>query len=157
MFPQNGVLISILEVKKRSNQNCQRDRSTTEREYPLNELTRSSKHPPANDHPTLPPVELIKRNYVSNHEREIERAKQRAPGQNSEHKIYADTRSKHKQLLQQRPTLQGTHVHLHVRADRKQSHLTINLADANTVKLRSPTESRLFDWNSTQARGEVVT
>src|SRR5215203_3594722 len=60
------------EVKKSAHQHCKRDRASTKRQDPLNKWTRSSKHSPDDHHAALPSIELIKRNHISNRERQIE-------------------------------------------------------------------------------------
>src|SRR5215207_3445514 len=117
MFPQNGVLITeFSDVKKRAHEYGQGDCSATKCQGPLNNRA-SSKHSPADHHAALPPIELINRNQISNCQRKIECGKERSPRKSTEHQVHSDSCSKHKQLLEQRSTLQRRYVHLHVSAD----------------------------------------
>src|SRR6185369_7092835 len=78
-FPNTVCSSRVSETKECSKQNCKRDHATTKRQHPFNKWTRSSKHPATDHHPALPSIELVKRNHISDREREIECAKQRAP------------------------------------------------------------------------------
>src|ERR1041385_3092149 len=101
MFPQYGGFIFLdSEIKNRSYAYGQRNHAAAKRQCPLSDRTRPSKQLAADHHATLPTVELVNGNQISDREREIESAKQRSPTNDTKHQVHTNTGTEHEQLLQ---------------------------------------------------------